>query len=133
MSPTEELARQQFAAFHDRDLDRFLAGLDPNVEVVPIVGSELADTVYHGHRGVRDWWEHIFSVFPNGEVALEDVRDLGDRVIVASRFHAQGIASDRPDLTVWTLSDVRDGKIVTWRTFRTEAEALEAASAEQDS
>jgi ketosteroid isomerase-like protein len=133
MSQTEELARQQFAAFRDRDLDRFLAGLDPNVEVVPIVGSELADTVYRGHDGVRDWWEHIFSVFPKVEVALEEVRDLGDRVIVASRFHGQGIATDQPDLTVWTMSDVRDGKILTWRTFRTEAEALEAASAEQDS
>jgi ketosteroid isomerase-like protein len=124
-----DLARQAYSAFQDQDLDRFLAVLDPEVEVVPIMGSELAGTVYRGHEGIRDWWDHFFAVFRNFEVDLQEVRDLGDRVIAASRFQSEGAESESgayPDLVVWTLSELRNDKIIRWRTFRSEAEALEA-------
>jgi len=123
----EDLARQAYSAFLDQDLDRFLALLDPEIEVVPIIGSDLAGTVYRGHEGIRDWWDHFFAVFRNFEVDLEEVRDLGDQVIATSRFQSEGSESGaHPDLVVWTMSELRNDKIVSWRTFRSEAEALEA-------
>jgi len=123
----EDLARQAYSAFLDQDLDRFLALLDPEIEVVPIIGSDLAGTVYRGHEGIRDWWDHFFAVFRNFEVDLEEVRDLGDQVIATSRFQSEGSESGaHPDLVVWTVSELRNDKIVSWRTFRSEAEALEA-------
>ena len=70
----EDLTRQLLSAFQDRDLDRFLAVLDPEVEVIPIVGSELAATVYRGHEGIRDWWDRMFAVFGEVEVSLDEVR-----------------------------------------------------------
>jgi ketosteroid isomerase-like protein len=132
--PNEELFGEMLDAFQARDLDRFLACLDPDIEVIPVVGSALADTVYRGHDGVRDWWDRMFSVFPKVEVSIDEIHDLGGRTIAASRFHGQAVAGGaRSDLVVWTVTDVRDGKIVSWRTFRTEAEALELVSGEQKS
>jgi ketosteroid isomerase-like protein len=124
---SEDLTRQLLSAFQDRDLDRFLAVLDPEVEVIPIVGSELAATVYRGHEGVRDWWDRMFTVFEEVEVSLDEVRDFGDHAIAVSRFHHLGDESGaRPDLVVWAVNEVRNDKIVRWRSFRTEAEALDA-------
>ena len=125
--PNEQLFGEMLDAFQDRDLDRFLACLHPEIEVIPIVGSELADTVYRGHDGVRDWWDRMFSIFPTVEVSLDELRDLGDRAITASRFRGQNTGGGaQPELVVWTVTEVRDGKIVSWRSFRTEAEALAA-------
>jgi ketosteroid isomerase-like protein len=128
MSPRgEDLVRQLYRAFMDRDQDRFLELLDPEVEVVPILGSELAGTTYRGHDGVRDWWEHFFAIFRNFDVEVDEVRDLGDRVIAKSRFISEaGEGTGHPQLAVWTVSELRGDKIATWQTFRTEAEALEA-------
>jgi uncharacterized protein (TIGR02246 family) len=126
-SAATDLVRQMLGAFQDQDLDRFLSLLDPQVEVIPIVGSELAGTVYRGHDGIRDWWDHFFAVFPKINVRLEEVRDLGDRVIASSRFQSEdGKGAAQPELVVWTVSELRDDKILSWRTFANEAEALEA-------
>jgi ketosteroid isomerase-like protein len=131
--PNEELFEEMLDAYQARDLDRFLAGLHPEIEIIPIVGSELADTVYRGHDGVRDWWDRMFSIFPKVEVSIDEIRDLGGRAIAASRFHGQAVAGGaQSDLVIWTVTEVRDGKIVSWRTFRTEAEALAAASPDSD-
>jgi ketosteroid isomerase-like protein len=120
-----DLVREMHRAFLDQDLDRFLTLLDPDIEVVPIVGSELDGMVYRGHAGVRDWWDHFRAVFRNVEVSLDEVRDLGDRVIAASRFQSEGPEGGvQPELTVWTVSEVRNDKIVSWRSFRSEGEAL---------
>ena len=114
-------------AFQDHDLERFLGLLDPEVEVEPIVGSELAGTVYRGHEGVRDWWDQYFAVFRTVDVSLEEVRDLGDRVLTASRFHGDDRGgSIKPELVVWTVADLRGDKVVSWRSYRSETEALES-------
>jgi hypothetical protein len=72
---------------------------------------------------------HVW-VFGGVEVSLAEVRDFGDRVIAVSRFHHLGGESGvQPDLVVWTVSEVRNDKIVSWRSFRTKAEALDAVRA----
>src|SRR5436190_21693380 len=99
-------------AFQARDLDRFVSMLDADVEILPIVGSELAGTVYRGHEGVRDWWDNYFARFRTVDVSVEQVRDLGDSVIAASRFHARDEeGATQPELVVWTVMDVSGDKI----------------------
>jgi ketosteroid isomerase-like protein len=130
MSPrAEDLAWQAYHAFEARDLESFLDLLDPDVEVVPILGSELAGTVYQGHDGIRDWWDNYFAVFRNPGVIVEEIRDLGDRAIAVMRFRGDADTGEAsPDLRVWTVTEFRDDKIVAWRTYRSEAEALEGSS-----
>jgi SnoaL-like domain len=125
----EELARRAGRAFQDRRLDEFLELMDPAVELTPLLGSELAGTVYRGHEGVRHWWDHCFSVFGDCEISIDEVREIGDHLLAATRF--KGTRSEgwlQPELVLWTLSEVHGGRILRWQTFHTEAEALEAAS-----
>jgi ketosteroid isomerase-like protein len=126
-SAAADLVRQMLGALQDKDLERFLSLLDPEIEIVPIVGSELAGTLYRGHEGVRDWWDNYFARFGSVDVSLDEVRDLGEQVLTASRFHSTEDGDSQPELVVWTVSELRDDKILSWRTFANEAEAVEAA------
>ena len=117
-------------ALHDKDLDRFLSLLDPEIEIVPIVGSELAGTVYRGRSGVRDWWDNYFARFGSVDISVDEVRELGDRVITASRFHnPDEDGGPQSELVVWTIVSLRGDKILSWRTYRDEAEALASIGA----
>jgi len=83
---------------------------------------------YRGHEGVRAWWETIFAVYPDFRADIEELRDLGDLTITRGRMHGRGVESAAPmDQEVWQVGRLRDGKVIGWRFFRSESEALEAA------
>jgi ketosteroid isomerase-like protein len=129
-SAATALVTQLLDAIQKRDLDRFLSLLDPEVEIVPIVGSELAGTVYRGHEGVRDWWENYFARFGSVDISFDEVRDLGAQVLAASRFHNPEPGDAQPELVVWTVVALRDNRVLSWHSFRNEAEALESVGAQ---
>jgi ketosteroid isomerase-like protein len=85
------------------------------------------DAYFRGHSGVREWWEALLTIFPDFRVEVIDVRDFGDRVIVAVRVHGHGLDSGVPiDEKLWMASRARNGRVTWWRNFVSEAEALEA-------
>ena len=52
---TVELVHRAADAFNQRDLDAYLTGLDPAVEFRSrVVGMKGG---YHGHEGIRRWWQ----------------------------------------------------------------------------
>jgi ketosteroid isomerase-like protein len=120
-----ELAYRAVDAFNRRDLDALLALTDDDVEVfsllVPMEGG------FHGHDGVRRWWESLLDVWPDYYAEIVDVRDFGDLTVGAVRSRGHGAGSDVPrDDTLWQVTRWRRGKCVWWRTFSTRDEALEA-------
>jgi ketosteroid isomerase-like protein len=119
------LAHQIVDAFNRRDLDALLALMDVEVEAVPrLVAMEGG---YHGHAGMRRWWDNLFEVFPDFTVELVELRDLGDWTLAAIRYRAHGADSDTPvEARLWMVGRWRRGKCVSWHTFGSEAEALEA-------
>jgi ketosteroid isomerase-like protein len=78
---------------------------------------------------VRTYWRRWFEAWRDLEFEVEDVLDAGDEVVALIVNQRQwgrhtGIATDLPPYAqVFTL---RDGKLVRWRTFPVQAEALEA-------
>lgn len=125
-----ELAHRAFEAISRRDLDALLALMDPEVVAAPrilaVEGGALC-----GHEGIRTWWESIFSVFPDFDTEVVGVRAVGDWTISEVRAHGSGQGSDTPFVdAVWVASRVRDGKVIRWRTFASEAEAVEASESE---
>ena len=83
---------------------------------------------YRGHAGVRDWWENVFGIWSDISGEIEEVRDLGAVTVTRVRFRGHGIESDAPwEQTQWHVAEWRQGKIIRWRAFLSEAEALEAA------
>ena len=83
---------------------------------------------YHGHAGIRRWWESLFENLPDFTIEIIEVRDLDDVTIAVLGNSAHGAVSDTPvEQRLWIVGRWRDRKGVWWRTFRTEAETLEAA------
>jgi ketosteroid isomerase-like protein len=121
-----ELAYRAIEAMNRRDLGALLALMDEDVEAVSrIVAVEGG---LRGHDGIRRWWENWFSVFPDYEIEVVDVRDLGDLIIAALRALGHGAGSDLPfEDTIWLASRWLRGKCVWWRVFDSADEALEAA------
>jgi ketosteroid isomerase-like protein len=120
-----QLARRAYEAFNRRDLDAFLVSVDEQVEMesrlVAIEGG------YHGHQGIRRWWEDFLGAFPDYEIELEEIRDLGD--VTLSHFKGWGHSEGGIPLIdpVWQPMRWRSGKVVWIRVCLTESEALEAA------
>ena len=117
-------------AFNRRDLDAFLAFMDPEMEFVVRLMEMEGRPYLRGHDGVREWWRGMLAVFPDFKVDVLEARDLGDSVIATVRMRGHSGNSDVPfNETVWQAIKVRDGKCTWWQTFRSEAEAIEALEA----
>jgi ketosteroid isomerase-like protein len=128
---SQENVEQQYRAadaFSRRDLDAFLAICDPDIELVSRHLELDGSGHLRGHAAVRRWWETLLDVYPDFMSEVEEVRDLGDVTIARHNFRGQGIQSDAPiEQMQWFVTRWRDGKAIWWRTFGSEAEALEAA------
>ena len=121
-----ELAQQAFDAFNRRDLGAFLVLMDADVEA----GSRLVamEGGYHGHDGLRRWWQNLLDAIPDYTLETVEARDLGHRTLTTLRTRGHGADSDTPFVdTVWVVVDWRGKKAVRWRVLSTEAEALDAA------
>ena len=125
-----QLARTAYDAFNRRDWDAFLAFMDKEIEMesrlVAIEGG------YHGHEGMRRWWEDFLGTFPDYQIEIEEMRDLGD--VTLSHFkgwgHSGGEGIPLID-PVWQPMRWRNSKVVWVRVCLTEAEALEAAGLQE--
>jgi ketosteroid isomerase-like protein len=123
-----ERVHRAYDAFNRRDLDEFLAFMDPDVELTTRFMEMEGDPYYRGHDGIREWWRTLLGVFPDFSAEVLEVRDVGDSVVIALRVRGHGADSGAPiDEVVWQASKVRDGKVTWARNFGREAEALEAA------
>jgi len=120
-----EVVRATFEAFRRRDLDTFLSCFDPDVEYRSLVLE--VEGVYHGHEGMRSWWDSVLTVFPEWNPQLEDTRDLGQRVLSRVRAEGHGTGSGMVlEREIWHVAEIREGRMKSSAFFRTEAEALEA-------
>jgi ketosteroid isomerase-like protein len=122
-----ETLRGSYDAFRRRDLQAFLSYMDQNVEFRSLVLE--VEGAYHGHEGVRSWWESVLAVFPNWSPTIEDAEEVGDRLVARVRAEGEGTGSGIvPERGIWQVADIRDGRLKSWAFFRTKREALEAAS-----
>jgi hypothetical protein len=124
-----ELLHQAIDTFNRRDLEGYLALNDPDVEFTPYERALEGLGPYHGHDGVRIWWEESFAVLPDLRAELYEVRDLNNVTLARGRLRGTGAGSGASfDRTLWLANEWRDKKTVWWHAFGTEAEALEAAA-----
>jgi ketosteroid isomerase-like protein len=118
--------------FNRRDLDAFLTVNDPNVEFTPYERALEGLGPYRGHKGIRTWWEDTFAALPDLRAELYEVRDLGDVTVSRGRLRGTGAGSGASfERTLWMTHEYRDTRVVWWRAFDSEAEALEAAELRQ--
>ncbi len=123
-----ELARRIYDAVSRGDLEAGLALTHPEGEFIPrLLGVEGGGT-YRGHDGVREWWQSIFSAFPDFTATVLEIRAVADSTISNLRFQGRGGESGVPfEETIWQVVRWRDGKAIWIKSCRDRAEALEAA------
>jgi ketosteroid isomerase-like protein len=120
-----ELYRRAAQASNDGDLDAFLALVDADVDAVPRLAP--MEGGHHGHDRMRRRWESLRDAFPVFRTEVVEVRDLGDLTLAERRNRGRGAGSDTPvEQRSWHVAEWRDKKVVWWRAYGTEAEALEA-------
>jgi len=121
-----ETLRGSYDAFRRRDLQAFLSYMDRDVEFESLVLE--VEGAYHGHEGVRSWWDSVLAVFPDWSPTVEDAEEVGDRLVVRVRAEGTGTGSGIVlERDIWQVADVRNGRLKSWAFFRTRQEALEAA------
>jgi ketosteroid isomerase-like protein len=119
-----ELMEAGYAAISRGDLDAFLALADPEIEFHSLI-AEAEGRTFRGHDGVREWWHAVIESL-NIRPGPEEIESFRDRGVTRMRLSGT-IAGVEVPQRMWMAWRVREGKIVWWTTYRTEAEALEAA------
>ncbi len=124
-----EIVLRAVAAFMARDLDGLLVLADPQIVLRSLL-TEPERALYHGHDGVRDWFDAVFGVFPDWRpVPRRPTHDEDGAVVVPLDVTATGAGSGAPiDQTYWLGARVEADKIRFFGFFRTEADALEAVT-----
>jgi ketosteroid isomerase-like protein len=121
-----ELARNAVAAFNRRDVGALVEMTTDDVEWVTWTGT-VEPSVYRGAEGLARYFRDA-DVWHVLNLDIQEFRDLGDRVLVVGTFHARGGGSGAEVHAPWySAFHVSGGKLARVLSFRTEAEALEAA------
>jgi ketosteroid isomerase-like protein len=101
--------------------------LHPEIEWTT-TGAFLEAATYRGHEGVLRYIGSMEAEFDDLRNEPEDFVDAGEEVVAVSRVSGRGKRSGAAvELTIASVSSLRDGKIVRIRNYVTRTEALEAA------
>jgi ketosteroid isomerase-like protein len=104
-----ELSRRALEAFNTRDVDGFLAYIDPGCEFHPVLATIGGVSVYHGHEGVRSWFEDFEEVWGKEiHVDPEAYFAFGDQTLLFYVLRARGRQSG-VEVTM------RLAQVTTWR------------------
>ena len=86
----QKLLEQLFDSYNSRDPDAWVAVWNPDCEWHPfLTAREEGDPGYHGHNGMRAWFEDVDEMFEEIDVELGQFREVGDRLLVLGRMTAR--------------------------------------------
>jgi ketosteroid isomerase-like protein len=81
-------------SYNRRDPDAWVAIWNPDCEWHPFLTARVeGDPGYHGHNGMRAWFEDVDEMFDEIVVELDQYREVGDRLLVLGRMTARGRGS----------------------------------------
>ena len=122
-----ELVRRSFEAIRQWDVDGLLGLYDEDVHFLPLTGTRVESGGYHGHAGVREYFDEVAEVWEHVRPYGDDFQATGSEVVVlggcAVRGRGSGAETDTP--MAWVVT-VRGGRITSHCGYRTSEEALEA-------
>jgi len=125
-----ELMRRAFEAFGTQDVEAFVSCMDPEVEFEPHLAQ--VEGGYRGHAGIRQFMAEGSEVIELRRTEIDEVRDLGDRVLALGTFYIRGRGSGAEDATPFALlGRIQDGRFVHLKDYGDHAEGLEAAGLAQ--
>ena len=123
MSDHVELVRRLWSAFERGGIEAVLEIVDPDVEWEPYGGG---GRVYHGHDGLRAYFEERRARHEEADARLYSAFAKGDFVVARGEVRIRsehGIVTMQPG---W-LYEFRDERLIRFRGFPTQEAALRAA------
>ena len=125
-SQNVEIVRRGFEAFNERGVEGILPLIDYFVVTTPPNLASEPDT-YHGHEGVRRYFDSFYEVMEGIRWEAHAYHELGERIAVEFTLHARGKSTGldfgQPAVQVWEL---RDGRALGMELFATIEDAREA-------
>ena len=115
----------------DRDLVRSIEYLDPSVQLEGPLSSLTAEP-YQGYRGIERWMRDLDEQFDVWVIQIDDVRQVGEDVLVTATIDARGRTSGAP-LKMGSACVVdfgSDHRVTRVRIYPSAHEALEAMGLE---
>ena len=121
-----ELVRRFYAALNANDLESVRTICDDAIEYVnPATAAEPGTRI--GPDAFRRAFEGLHASFENFRCEIDELKPIGDRVVVVARSTGAGRRSDIPFTEVHGhLLALRRGRIVSFRWFQTVEEAFAA-------
>ena len=81
-------------AYNARDPDAFVELWSPDCEWHPFLTARVeGDPGYHGHNGIRAWFEDVDEMFSEIQVDLEEFREVKGLLLLLGRMTATGRGS----------------------------------------
>ena len=121
------LLRRMYEAWNARDREAVFELVDSEVEYVNPENAVEPGT-RRGHEGLRAVMDNLETSFDRQGVRIDEMLDLGDRILCHVVFRARGRDSgadvEIPEQHLWTF---RDGKILRLQWFHDRAAAERAA------
>ena len=122
-----EIVRRAIEAYGRGGLDGMLRYYDPEIEWTTTAGY-IEPATYRGHEGIRRYLGTVADEFDDLRIEPVELIDTGEQVIGSVRFTGRGKASGAPvEMTLISVSSLRDGLIYRVRNYPGMADALEAA------
>ena len=120
-----EVIRRAWRASGQKDLAALERDLDPDIVTIPF-GAAMEGKSYRGVDAVVGWLrDEIWANWEHFDTVPEEFTRVGQRILVTGRWHARGKASGvELDIPATWVIEVRDGKIIYWRTYTDRHQAL---------
>jgi ketosteroid isomerase-like protein len=118
-------------AYNDRDPDAWIRVWNPDAEWHPFLSArEEGELGYHGHNGMRAWFEDVSEMLEESQVDLEQITEIGDLLLVLGRMRARRRGSEEAVTSeVGWVVEPRGEKFHRGWAYTSHAEAERAARA----
>src|SRR6476660_1775407 len=125
-----DMVRRMVAAFNRRDLSRLEEGSTSDMQWETAMGAIEAE-VFEGFEGAETYIERLGDAWEEFQTIAEDVRDVGERVLMLGRIVGRGKGSGvAVEMPLGQVFDFRDGKVCCIRSYL-DHEALKAVGLEE--
>ena len=122
-----EIVRRVYEAADRGDFESADSCLHPDIEFHTYAQSPEAG-VYRGKEAVRKYNESLFAQFESIRFEIEEVTDVGDRVVIVTTQHAVPRGGTHElEVHVAEVWTIRDGLLAERRSYPTKDEALKTA------
>lgn len=126
---TLDTVRQAYDAYGRRDSGALQALFAEDCVVYTAVEGRAEPQPFRGRDGIREWVENEDQVWESVRIEDLDLKYLGeDRVFTSAVARLRGRESGvELRVPVWSVAELREGRIASFRSYPDRAEALEAA------